>query len=453
MFLRRATLDLTGLIPTVVEVRGFLGDTKPDKRRRLVAELLRRPRHARRLAAVWREILLPQNTEETAALAFENWLQDKFRENTPYDALVRELLTATGSSAQAVPVIFFASNQTKPEDLAASTSKAFLGLQVRCAQCHDHPFTQWKQADFWSFAAFFARTQGPANVRDSRPVLDGPDGEVRHPKTLKVLLPKLMDGPEYTETTSEPRRAVLARWITARDNPYFARAVVNRAWWLLFGRGLVQPVDDLGSHNPGTHSAVLDLLAQDFVEHNYDLLRTLEVIAGTKAYQVSSLSSKEDTNPDESYATMLVRSLTPQQVYDAVLQAAGERESLDRPTPEAVAERRAFLLQLDAPTGQPTEYHGGIPQALMLLNGPLVGRLTNPATGDFLAALIDSPFLNDEQRVETLFLATLSRLPKSVERERTQKLLAAKSTESARAQVWGDVLWALLNSGEFVLNR
>ena len=455
MFLRRATLDLTGLIPTVGEVRGFLNDSRPDKRAKLIADLLRRPRHARLMAGVWRDVLLPHNTPETAAAAFEIWLQGKFRDNVAYDALVREILTAQGTSNQSVPVVFFASNHTKPEELAASASQAFLGLQVRCAQCHDHPFTQWKQADFWGFAAFFARTQGPSNVGELVPVADRADGEVRHPKTLKVLLPKPMDGPEMAATTSEPRRAVLARWVTSGENPYFARAAVNRAWWVLFGRGLVQPVDDLGPHNPSTHEAVLTLLATDFVQHDFNLRRTLEIIAGTRAYQTSSTPHQPGTaaDPDENYATMAVRSLSPQQVYDALLQAAGERESLERPGPEAVAERRAFLAQLDAPTRQPTEYQGGIPQALMLLNGPLVARLTNPTTGDFLAALIDSPFLKDEQRVETLFLATLSRFPRVEERERMQKLLSSKTTSAARAQTLGDIHWALLNSTEFVLNR
>lgn len=447
-FLRRVTLDLTGLIPTVGEVRTFLADTRPDKRERAIAALLNHPRHARHLARTWRDVLLPRSTDEPAATVFEAWLQTRFGQHVSYDRLVREILTARGSVGQSEPVLFFAAGNTKPEELAASSSRAFLGMQVRCAQCHDHPFAPWKQTDFWSFAAFFARVQGPAAPADRTPVEDRPDGEVRHPKTLKALLPRLPDGPEVPANSPEPRRTVLARWVTAEDNRYFAQAAVNRAWWLLFGRGLVQPVDDLGPHNPATHPQVLDLLAADFVAGGFDLERTLRIIAASKPYQLAG-SRDGDPGIRTSYVAMPVRSLSARQVYDAILQATGQRE----PAPEASGERQAFLAQFEAPTREPLEFQGGIPQVLTLLNGPLVARLTDPTTGDLIAALADSPFLTDERRVETLFLATVSRLPCEVEREQTRKLMQSKRTPEARAESLGDILWALLNSSEFVLNN
>ena len=448
-FLRRVTLDLTGLIPTVGEIRTFLADNRPDKRRRAIGSLLEHPRHAGHLARLWRDVLLPRNTEETAAVAFEDWLRTRFQQNVPYDRVVREILTARGSVGQSEPVLFIAANSTKPEELAASSSRAFLGLQVRCAQCHDHPFAPWKQAEFWSFAAFFARLQGPASPADRTPVADRADGDVRHPKTLKVLPPRFLDGAEFSGIGDEPRRAVLARWVTAPDNPYFAKAAVNRAWWLLFGRGLVQPVDDLGSHNPATHPEVLELLADDFVASGFDLRRTIAIIAGSKPYQLAGAGSGVETEVKATYTAMPVRSLTARQVYDAILLASGQRDSVL----DGAVERQAFLAQFEAPNREPLEYQGGIPQILTLLNGPLVARLTDPASGDLIAALMDSPFLSNEKRVETLFLATLSRVPRDDEREQTKKMMQSKRTDAARAQALGDILWALLNSTEFVLNH
>lgn len=449
VFLRRVTLDLTGLIPTVGEVRTFLADMRPDKRQHVVADLLSRPRHASHLAFLWREVLLPKTADATAADAFEAWLQTRFQKNVPYDRVVTDILTARGTLVQSEPAIFFAANNSKPEELAASSSRAFLGLQVRCAQCHDHPFAPWKQDDFWRFAAFYARVQGPTGRGDQTPVSDQTEGEVRHPKTLKALVPRFLDGREFSETTSEPRRAVLARWVTSPDNPYFARAAVNRVWWLFFGRGLVQPVDDLGPHTNPTHPEVLEVLAADFIASGFDLRRTMQIVAATKPYQLASASTGDDRGWEIDYSAMPVRSLSARQVYDALLQAAGQREA----TAQAARERQMFLDQFDAPTRDPLEYQGGIPQVLSLLNGPLVARLTDPTTGDLIAALADSPFLTDRQRIETLFLATVSRLPRDREGEQAQKVMQSKRAPEARAQALGDILWALLNSSDFVLNQ
>jgi hypothetical protein len=264
-----------------------------------------------------------------------------------------------------------------------------------------------------------------------------------------------LDGGNADLATGEPRRAVLARWLTARDNPYFAKAAVNRVWSVLMGRGLVHPVDDLGEHNPPTHPAVLDLLADDFAVHGYDLRRVFELVARTEVYRQSSTPVAGDDEPLHTYTSMPVRSLSARQVYDCLVQAAGRREPLDSAAGRVAEERSQFLAQVEAPTRQATEFQGGIPQTLALLNGPFVTDLTDPWTSDLIAALVDSPFLTDEARLETLFLATVSRLPREAER---QQMMAWVEGSAARgpadkAQALGDVLWALLNSSEFVLNR
>jgi hypothetical protein len=451
-FLRRATLDLTGMIPEVGQVRSFLADARPDKRKELIDDLVRRPRHATRLAEEWREVLLPRTIPESTSRAFETWLATRFRSNQPYDALVREILLARGTLAQSAPVVYYAALDVKPEELAASSSQVFLGLQIRCAQCHDHPFTQWRQEDFWGYAAFFARVRGPSTQGGPAQLDEGPTGEVQHPKTNATIPPRLLDGSETATATGEPRRAILARWITAPENPYFAKAAVNRAWWMMFGRGLVHPVDDLGEHNPPTHPEVLDVLTEDFVSHGHDLRRLFQIIALTQVYQRSSAATA-DAEPLATYTSMPVRSLSAQQVYNCLLQAAGRREPLDRNDPQVLAERGAFLAQVDAPTRQATEFQGGVPQTLALLNGAFVTELTDPFASDLIAALVDSPFLNDESRVETLYLATVSRPPRDEELERAMDWVRASAATGDKAQALGDVLWALLNSSEFVLNR
>jgi hypothetical protein len=451
-FLRRVTLDLTGCIPTGAEVREFLADKSPDKRARVVEELLKHPRHARHLAGLWRDVLLPRETAPSFSEMFESWLQTKFQRNTSYDQLVTEILTARGGLRQSEATVFFTAHNAKPEELAASVSRAFLGVEVRCAQCHDHPATKWKQDAFWGFAAFFARVQASQSPAMTAKIEDAAEGEVYFPGSAAVVPPRFLDGGQITESTAEPRRAILARWITSDDNPFFARAAANRVWWILFGRGLAEPVDDLGPHNPGTHPEVLDRLAADFHRQGYDLARLFRIIAATQAYQRSSVVSQDGGDDAvESYAAMPVRSLSARQIYDSLLQAAGNREMLEATSPRVLAGRQEFLKKFDVPVRQALEFQGGIPQTLSLLNGSFIAQMTNPATGDLIAALHASPFLTDEQRVNALFLATLSRSPNGDECYRTTRLLSLRDNQ--RDLALGDILWALLNSGEFVMNR
>lgn len=451
-FLRRVTLDLTGIVPEIGQARRFLADNRPDKRTRLIDELLDRPRHATHLANVWREVLLPRTVPESTFAGFESWLRERFRNNVPYDQLVREILLARGTLSQSPPVIYYAALDTKPAELAASTSRMFLGVQIRCAECHDHPFANWRQEDFWSLVAFFARVRGPAIGGGVALLDDGPSGEVQHPVTKKTVPPRFLDGTAAPTATGEPRRAMLARWITSVENPYFARAAVNRAWWLMFGRGLIDPVDDLGEHNPPTHPEVLDLLTADFISHGYDLRRLLRILAGTQVYQ---LSSDADASSDHlaDYTSMPVRSLSAEQVYDCLVQAAGRRDPLDPQAPELLEQRRLFLAQVEAPTRQPTTFQGGIPQALALLNGPFVQELTGPDSGDLVVALTDNPFLSDEQRVDALYLTALTRFPNTEERRRALDWVQKCQKSGDVAQAYSDVLWALLNCSEFILKQ
>lgn len=461
-FLRRLTLDLTGITPTVGELRMFVADTRPDKRSRAIAALLERPRHATHLAGMWRDALLPRTAPANLAEPFESWLRSRFERNVPYDQVATDVLLARGAPAASPSVLFYAALEVRPPLVAAGVSRAFLGIQLRCAECHDHPFTDWRQEDFWAFAAFFARLRGPAPTGGPSELDEGPRGEVRHPKTRKNVPPRLLvadglprglDEPGVADA-AEPRRAVLARWLIREDNDYFAQAAVNRAWSLMFGRGLVEPVDDLGPHNPPSHPEVLELLADDFVEHGYDLRRILRALAETELYQQRSDAIADDAEAWREYRAMPRRSLTARQVYECLLQATGRRDPLDPDAPELLERRATFLAALEAPVRQATEFQGGIPQALVMLHGPLVDSLTRPESSDLVRGLAASPFLDDSERIEILYLSTLSRLPTTAELDKIAAWLGRCGDDAPRrARALSDLLWALVNSTEFVLNR
>eukprot|EP00913_Durusdinium_trenchii_P023373 g21951.t1 len=442
-FLRRAYLDLTGVIPSVSQVRQFLDDKRPDKRARLIDRLIgvessgRRSgngRHATRLANIWRDVMLPQINNNLRlrgrAGIFEQWLRSQFADNRPYDQIVREVLTVEGSTAQSGPGLFYQSLELKPEELAASTSRIFLGVQIQCAQCHNHPFDHWTQKDFWGYAAFFAQLQRPpGRSRFVAQIVDTKQGEVTLPDTKTVVPPKFLDEQTNAATSTATRRKQLAEWMTSKKNPYFARATVNRVWAILFGHGLVDPVDDFGRHNPPSHPQLLDELAADFANSGYNLRRLIRILANTRAYQLSSEVTAEHTSHAPLFSRMAIKSLSAEQIYDCLDVATCKVES---PTRSAYrfgyrydAQKQAFIARFEAPSQSATEFQAGIPQALTMLNGQFIAASTDVNRSDILVALSESPFMSDRDRVETLFLATLSRMPTKAERARNPDQIAA----------------------------
>lgn len=452
-FLRRVTLDLTGVIPEIAEARRFLFRHDDAKKDDLIDDLLGGPRHATHLANIWRDVLLPRQFSGPAAAGFTQWLRARFSSNVPYDRLVRELLLARGGLAQSPPVHYYVAHDSKPETLAASSSRVFLGIQIHCAQCHDHPFADWEQNDFWSYAAFFARVRGPSRNGGPNRLDEGPSGEVRHPVNKQTVAPRFLDGSTVSTATAEPRRAMLTRWVTDRKNPYFAKAAVNRVWWVMFGRGLVDPVDDQGTHNPPTHADVLELLADDFVAHDYDLRRVFRVVARTRVYQLSSQKSEGGGESLLTYTSMPVRSLSADEIFDSLVQAAGRRTSSTEERHVLNRQRTEFVAQVEAPTRTAIQFEGGIPQTLALLNGAFVEELTAPATSDLVAALVDNPFMTDKRRIQSLYLAGLTRLPDDEELQQSFEWIQECQERGDSAQAFSDLLWALLNSGEFILQR
>jgi hypothetical protein len=460
-FLRRASIDLTGRIPRTSEVRAFLEQSDPKRREALIDQLLARPTYATHLASTWRRFLLPENADATrfgGERGFEFWLRQRFADNVRYDDVVREILLAKGA-ANPGPTLFYTALEAKPEELAAATSRAFLGVQIQCAQCHDHPHDKWKQEDFWAYAAFFARLQRAegANPAMALAIADVESGEVVHPLTKKTVTPRFLESVDDAPSATTTRREQLAEWMTARQNPYFARAAVNRGWASLFGRGLVEPVDDLGAHNPPSHPQLMQELADYLVATDFDLRNLLRVLANTSAYQrTSTLREGESVPKPELFARMAIKTLTAEQLYDSLQVATCKRETPDDRMRTAELQfdqtRAAFLDKFRGPNGSATEFHAGIPQSLTLMNGQMIGAATNVEASDLLGAL-DAPFFTDEQRVETLFLATLSRPVSAAEKSKFVSYLESQLTDAERRRALSDMLWALLNTAEFTLNH
>lgn len=456
-FLRRAHLDLIGVIPTAAEVRTFLADQKPDKRARLIEALLARPGHATHLAGAWRDVLLPDDPNVAqfgSRTGFQFWLRDRFERNVRYDRIVAELLITRGNPNQATPALFFTAAELKPEELAARTARIFLGVQIECAQCHDHPTDRWTKRDFWGYAAFFAQLESLAErPQGTSAFMDKEVGEVFLPGTQEAIPPTYLG---RVNSGAEPgqRRLRLALWLASKDNPYFARATANRVWALMFGRGLVEPRDDLGPHNPPSHPELLDELAQYLIKSRFDLRLMLRTLASTEAYaRSSSWPSDGPEPPPELFARMAMKNLSPEQLYDC-LAAATRRQSMPLSRQgefDVDAPRQAFLAKFEGAPTSSVEFSSGIPQALTLMNGDEIREATDLESSGLLVALA-APFLTDAERVESMFLSTLSRMPSDVERSRFLEYVS-RGGAKGRSRGLSDALWAILNSAEFALNH
>jgi hypothetical protein len=465
-FLRRAYLDLTGVIPRASEVREFLADDRPDKRERLIDQLLASPRHATHMATTWRNRILPLGVEperSREAFGLQKWLRTRFAKNLRYDNLVGELLLAIGGD-ELGPALYFQANDLSPEKLAASASELFLGVKLECAQCHDHPFSDWTQRDFWGLAAFFARVKSPDNrgmmMMSSYRLVDADRGEVTLPESSEIVPPKFPRGDKANEEARRSRRVQLALWMTSRDNPFFARAAVNWGWSHMFGRGLVDSLDDI-DENRTDNGQLLDELADYFVKSRFDLRQLWRTLANTRAYQLSSRAGKTEAADPALFAQMQAKPLTPEQLYDSFVLLApqvgfasqggtipgGPLGGLDE---DPV--RVEFVRRMRPPPGGATEYRAGTLQALMLMNGPVAAGVTGHDRSSLVGAL-DAPFMNDADQVEAVFLAALARPADDEGLDACVQLLKDVEPGDERKRALSDIVWALVNSTEFAFNH
>ena len=472
-FLRRVSLDVAGRIPLASETRAFLEDRDPDKRRKLVEALLEGPAYANHMTNLWRDLLLPEASGnfqlQFFTADFDVWLRGRFAKNTPYDQMVREVLTVSvengrnifnpqrGRQMKPSPFAYLAAKDGKAENLAGSASRLFMGLRIECAQCHNHPFAKWKREEFWGLAAFFSGIQRQGNGDAIFQATDTAKSkpEITIPGSKRVIPASFLGGdkPDWKKTPS-PREA-LATWLTSKENPYFAKAAVNRVWSQFFGVGIVDPVDDLGSDHLPSHPELIDTLADQFVAHDFDLKYLVRAVTSSRAYQLSSAGGSPSQDAYRLFDRMAVRGLTPIQLYDSLTRATGVRREPQQQgfnfNPGSL--RNEFLERFANQDERPTERQTSILQALTLMNGRLVTDGTSIGSGKTLSAISDSFFLDTPGKVELLYLATLSRRPTPEEVARAVPYLEKGGTSLNPKKALADVFWSLLGSAEFVLNH
>lgn len=463
-FLRRVTVDLCGRLPTTDETRMFLANMDTNKREQLVDRLLNSPDYPAYFALKWGSILRNSNLagSEKAAYAFHNWIKDMLARNLPYDEFVRGIVAASGEWQDA-PAInwFWQSRDDQLHQVTADTAQVFLGLRLQCAKCHHHPYERFSQDDYYGLAGFFTRL-GRKSFGEPPPYFSAPNVTIgeRHPVTGEQIEPKFLDG-EVTKFGPEqdPRHA-LVDWMAQPENPFFAKALVNRLWGHFFGRGLVHEVDDLRETNPPSNPALLAKLSQEFIDHKFDMRYVIRQILTSRTYQLSSEPITENAGDLQNFARYYPRRFTAEVLLDAVDQATGHKSQFGNMSSEARAVDLPhenfgsyFLDTFDRPRRVTAcECERGtaatLSQVLLLANSD---ELENKiASGD---ARIDKLFKEQKstpQMIEDLYLATFSRYPTP------QEIITAEShimrSPDPRRGV-EDVLWSLVNSREFLFNH
>lgn len=467
-FLRRVSLDLTGALPTPEEIRAFVADSDPNKREKVVDRLLEDPRFVAlrtlRLADMLRinpRRLANGPLQNRAAMVFDHWLRDQVRTNSGYDQLARSLLSATGSAMQVGPVNFYRV-EPSPQDRAETVAQALLGVRLACARCHNHPFDRWTTDDYWQFAAFMAKVrERPGELfgegvfyHDNRAELR--NQSVTSAKRNQVAVPTLLGEPSFDPGWDGDYVEALADWVVDRDNPFFARAAVNRIWSHLFGRGIVDPVDDIRETSVPAVPALLGVLSRWFVEHDFDTKALIRLIVTSSTYQLASDTDEVNQHDTRFFSHYVPKQMLAQVLLDAINQACGtvDRYGAFPPGTTAVGlplmmpnpfldrfgrSNREFLATLD-PHVEPT-----LPQTLHLINsGYINGKIS--ANGGTVERLVRE--LSDDRAVVVeLYLRTFCRPPSDAELER---VLAYVAQVGGRREAFEDLLWSLVTSREFL---
>lgn len=486
-FLRRVYLDIAGIIPTYDEAKAFLDDKTPDKRAKLIDRLLDDPRYALHQADEWDQVLFGRNPpgyETQRRPTFQRWLQEQFANNVPYDRWVTDILKAEGTTVDNGPPWFLAQYDRQPEDAAEKITQTFLGVQLQCARCHDHPFETWTQVDFYGVAAFLARVQvvqfdkknnelkamiGEKNTGDvlfTGPAAQQTPGKKGEPIKPKFLMGAALDEPAPPKDLKEERglpggkvppkpffsrKDKLAEWVTARDNPYFARAVANRVWAQFMGRGIVHPVDNMSAKNKPSHPELLDACAKEMTEHNFDLKWYIRELCNSQTYQLASTGEVEDARP-ALFERARVRPLSAEELLESWRRATGY-DAVARTGKEPQGRFHGvtwdyMVRYFGQPNNGTGNFQGGLQEHLYLNNGE-VYRLIATDKGSLHQTLLEdkAPW---EERVDRLYLSILSRPARPAEKKKFTEFLSAGDKPGERLR---EALWVLMTCSEFRFNH
>lgn len=464
-FLRRAFLDTIGTLPTADQTRAFLDDPAKDKRNRLIDHLLERPEYADYWAMIWGDLLGADKESLTpqGAVALSRWLRKQFLENRPYDEFAAEIVAARGDPTRVSPAGFYAVHKT-PERMGRAVSQIFLGVRIECAQCHHHPFERWSQEDYYSFAGIFTGVKSQKSGVGPTKIVGGVAKPLKHPKTSELTKLAPLGGEAIDEASTDPRRQ-LAEWMSGESNPFFAKSLVNRLWAHYFGRGLVDPVDDIRATNPATNEQLLDELSEFFVKSGYDIHAVTRVILQSQVYQRSSSRNASNESDDQNYSSASWKPLPAEVLLDAICDVTGVAEEFNG-WPEGYRAIQIWDNRLPSyffqAFGRPQRVsvcdcergtEPSVAQALHLMNAPeTVAKLEHRDGHAARLASSDSP---SEKIIEEIYLLALSRRPSADETRLMLSAFDAKTPDgvTSRRESVEDIFWALLNTKEFIYNH
>ncbi|MDB5349786.1 MAG: Protein of unknown function (DUF1553)/Protein of unknown function [Planctomycetota bacterium] len=470
-FLRRVYLDLCGRIPNVQEATAFLEMKDSGKRAKLVEYLLAHPDFAKNFGNEWSIILVGRKPagRDVDKGALSSWLRKQITANRPWNEMAYELITAKGSNKDNGAVNYPMSHlEDGAVNLTSFTTRIFLGQQIQCTQCHDHPSNNWKQADFWSINAFFKGVKSErvmktdavgAEVYDHTELSDEPSNAYskyeKRNAVVGIAFPTYLDGTKISQNADVDRREVLGKFITEKDQKQLARAFVNRVWGRLFGRGIVHTVDDFGDHNKPSHPELLEKMAEDFIASKFDVKNLYRTIMASQAYQLTSAMLKENEKDETLFSHQSLKPMTPEQLFDSLLTATSAHKAAGGNFDQI---RNQWLGQFTVTfandeEGENSNFQGTIPQALMMMNGDLMSKATGGKAGSFLHDTLDKSRAQRKPAlfiVNRLYLAALGRYPNSKELNNASAFLEMNPDSIG---VLEDLFWSLLNCNEFVLNH
>jgi hypothetical protein len=467
-FIRRAYLDATGALPDADKVQAFLADPSPTRQKRadLIDELLASEAYADYWTYKWSDLLLlsSRNLQQGPLLVFHQFIRENVAANTPWDQFVKTIMTAQGSSIDNGAANYFVLHK-EPIDLTETTSLAFMGLSLKCARCHNHPMEKWTTVDYYGMANLFARVKLKNGDRPGEVIVRPVNfGEFNHLLLGAPVPPRPLDGETLPFDAPTDRRVELSKWLTAPDNPYFTKSIVNRVWRAYMGRGLVEPEDDLRKTNPPSNTALFDALCKALVDHHYDLRHLMRTIMNSTAYQRSSNPHHGNDADQIYYSHYVVKRLPAEVILDAYAQVTGV------PTPypgypqgwkaTQLPDSRVASYFLDT-FGRPERNEtcacertesATLTQALHISNGETLNKKLRDKSG-LIEKLLNSD-KTDQQILDDVFLAALSRPPNEIERKNTLALIQSdESKKETRREAIEDVLWALLTGKEFMFNH